>query len=92
MRRGGKQDQGIRALREQLGQAVALGTVALVGNVVSLVDDDQIPPGLFQVVAVFAVTLERIDRDDGAVVVVERVMVYRDIAANALDSGGVQAR
>ncbi|MCY1307308.1 hypothetical protein D9M70_572200 [compost metagenome] len=41
--------------------------------------------------AVLAVTLEGIDRDDGAVVVVERVVVGRNITTDALDAGRVQA-
>ncbi|MCY1294429.1 hypothetical protein D9M70_437220 [compost metagenome] len=55
-----------------------------------LVDDDQVPPGLFQVVAVLAVTLEGIDRDDGPVVVVERVVIGWNVAADALNASRVQ--
>jgi hypothetical protein len=58
---------------------------------VRLVDDDQIPPGVFQIVTVLAVALEGIDRDDGAVVVVEWVVVGRDLATDALDAGRVQS-
>ena len=90
MRCGREQDEGVGATREQIGQTVALGTVAFVGNVVGLVDDDEVPPGLFQIMAVFAVALERIDRDDGAVEVVEGIVVGRNVAANALDAGRVQ--
>ena len=51
------------------------------------VDDDQIPPGAFQVVAVLAVALQGIDRDDGAVVVVKGIVIGWDIATNALNTG-----
>lgn len=92
MWRGGEQDERIGALSQQVSQAVALGAIALVRDVVGLVDDDEIPPGAFQVVAVFAVALERIDRDDGAVVLAERVVVGRYLAADALDASRIQAR
>ena len=54
------------------------------------INDDEIPPGLFQVVPVLAVAFEGIDRDDGAVEIVEWVVVGRDLAPDALDAGGVQ--
>jgi hypothetical protein len=92
VRGGGQQDQGVRTLGQQFGQAVALGAIALVRDVVRLVDDDQIPPGVFQIVTILAVALEGIDRDDGPVVIVEGVVVGRDLATDALDAGGVQAR
>jgi hypothetical protein len=36
---------------------------------VRLVDDDDVPVGLLQIHPVFAVLLQRIDRDDGFIVV-----------------------
>jgi hypothetical protein len=47
---------------------------------------------LLEVVPVFTVALERVDRDDGSVVVVERVVVGRNLAPDALDACGVEPR
>ena len=94
MRGGGEEEQGVRTRGEQLGGAGAEGVVALagaaLGDVVGFVDDDDVPPGVFEVGAVFAVLLQGVDRDDGPVVVVERIVVRRDVAADALEAGGVK--
>ena len=75
VRGGAEQDQRIGTLGQEGSQTVALGAVTLPGHIVGLIQDDQVPPGAFQVAAVLAVALEGIDRDDGAVVVVERIVV-----------------
>ena len=91
MRGGGEEEQGVRARGEQLGGAGAEGVVALagaaLGDVVGFVDDDDVPPSVFEVGAVFAVLLQGIDRDDRPVVVVEGIVVGRDVAADALEAG-----
>ena len=78
VRRGREQHQGVGAGGQQAGQASAprQAVLACTGrDVVALVDDDDVPPGVLQIVAVLEVALERIDRDDAAVEVVERVVV-----------------
>ena len=52
-------------------------------HVLALVDYDDVPPGVFEVVAVLEVALERVYRDDAPVEMIERVMVRRDSIANA---------
>jgi hypothetical protein len=42
-------------------------------DVVTLIDDDDIPPGIVEVVTVFEIVLQGIDGDDAAVVVIERL-------------------
>ena len=75
VRGGAEQDQRIGTLGQEGSQTVALGTVTLPGHVVGLIQDDQVPPGAFQVAAVLAVALEGIDRDDGSIVVIEGIVV-----------------
>jgi hypothetical protein len=55
-----------------------------------LVDDDDVPPRALQIVAVFEVALQGVDRDDGLVVVVERVMVGGNAAAHACKPHGIE--
>jgi hypothetical protein len=43
-----------------------------------------VPPGVLQIVAVLEVVFECVDRDDGPVVVVERIVVGRDVVAHPL--------
>ncbi|MNN99736.1 hypothetical protein D3C81_2194610 [compost metagenome] len=50
------------------------------------VDDDQIPPSTFQIMPILAITLQGINRDDGAVVIVEGVVVSGNVAPNSLNS------
>ena len=56
----------------------------------ALIDDDDIPPGVFQIVAVLQIALEGVDRDDAAVEVVERVVVGRDAVAHPSQADRVQ--
>ena len=56
----------------------------------ALVDDDDIPPGILKIVAVFEVALEGVDRDDAAVEVVEWVVVRRDAIAHPRQAHRVQ--
>ena len=72
---------------QQPGQPVVLG--GRVGEVVRLVDDDGVPPLLAQA-RVVAVGLQRVDRDDHALEVGERVAGGRQLLPDPLDAGRVQ--
>jgi hypothetical protein len=95
MRGGGEEDQRVRARGEQLGGARAQRVPALagaaLGDVVGFVDDDDVPPGVFEVGAVFAVLFQGVDGDDRLVEVVERVVVRGDVPAHFLEAGGIKA-
>ena len=90
VRGGGEHHQGIGAGGQQFGQPGTLGAAAALGDVVGFVDDDDVPIGLFQIVAVFDVLLEGVDGNNGAVKMVERVMVGRDTVAHPLQALRVQ--
>jgi hypothetical protein len=60
-------------------------------HVVAFVDDDDVPPGVLEVVAVLEVALEGVNRDDASVEVVEWVVVRGDAIAHAGQTYGVQA-
>ena len=89
---GREHDEGVGPPREQLREAAAQGARTPVGHVVRLVDDDDVPPRLFEVGAVLRILLEGVDGDDRLVVVVERVVVGGDPASYPLDADGIQAR
>ena len=55
-----------------------------------LVDDDYVPIALVRPNAELRILLQRVDRDDRLVVVVERVGVGRDVAADAVQSNRVE--
>ena len=59
-------------------------------HVVALVDDDDVPPGVLQVVPVLQIGLEGIDRDDGPIVKVKGVVVAGDGVADPLQSNRIQ--
>src|SRR5690606_40930343 len=82
MRGGREHDQGIGAAGQQLRQLGALRAGTTLGDVMCLVDDDDVPVGPLQVAAVFIVLLEGVDGDDRLVVVVEGVVVARNIVAH----------
>jgi hypothetical protein len=93
VRRGGQQHHGVRATGEQAGQSGTTRQAILVAarrDVVALIDDDDVPPGVFQIIPVLKIVLERIDRDDGAVVVVERVVIAGDAVAHPLQADRIQ--
>jgi hypothetical protein len=90
-RRG--QQHAVGAPREATGEPIAqvpLG-VAAAGDVVRLVDDDHVPAGVFQEVAVTTDVLQRVDGDDDAVVDLEGVLRGRDLELQLGEPGGVQA-
>ena len=57
----------------------------------SFVNDDNIPVGSFEEVAVFAILFDCVDGDDGLVVVVEGVVIGGDLGADTLQRGGVES-
>ena len=56
------------------------------------IDQDDVPVGVFQIIAVGRALLERIDRDDRAVDVKERVVSARNTRHEALQAVAVKAR
>ena len=90
--RGGREhDEGVGLPRQQLREAAPQGARTPVGHVVRLVDDDDVPPRLFQIRTVFRVLFEGVDGDDRLVVVVERVVVGRNAAPHPLNADRIQA-
>ena len=92
VRRCRQHDERVRAAREQAREAASQRAGAAVGDVVGLVDDDDVPVRLLQVRAVLGVLLEGVDRDDRLVVVVEGIVAGRDTAAHPLDADRVEPR
>ena len=90
VRGGRQQNQRVRAGGQEARQAGTLRTGVAVSHVVGLVDDDDVPVGLLEVVAVFDVLLERVDGNDRSVEVVERVVVGRNSGTDTLQAGGIQ--
>ena len=87
VRRGRQQHHGVGTAREHAGQSGATRHAILVAtrrHVVALINDDDVPPGVLQVIPVLKVVLEGIDRDDGAVVIVERVVIAGNVVAHPL--------
>ena len=56
----------------------------------AFIDDDDIPPRVFEIVAVLQIALEGVDRNDAAIEVVERVVVGRDAVAHPGQANRVQ--
>ena len=93
MRRGRQQDQGVRAGRQPLGELgalAALGPDAALGDVLALIDHDDVPVGVFQKGPVVPVVLERVDRDDRLVEVVKGVLAGGQLLADALDAERIE--
>ena len=85
VRRGRQQHHGVGTAREHAGQSGATRHAILVASrrhVVALINDDDVPPGVLEVIPVLKVVLEGIDRDDAAVEVVERVVIAGNVVAN----------
>ncbi len=56
-----------------------------------LIDDDDVPIAFFEVDAEIAFLFQGVHRNDGLIVIVEWVGVSRNILADALDAGAVEA-
>ena len=88
VRGGAGEQQRLGAGRQHPGELVV--ERAPIDQVVALVDDHRIPMNAFEVVAVAAGVLQRVDRDDRPAVVAERVAVGGDLAAHLGDAVGVE--
>jgi hypothetical protein len=87
---GGRgQDQAVAGLGQEAGEAIALGV--LVGDVVAFVEDDGVPVAGLQEGAVAPVILEGVDGDDHLFEHLEGILAGGNPAAEALDSGGIEA-
>ena len=94
MRRGGKHNQCVGTRCEPLGQLGTLRATTVigpVGNILRLVDHNDVPIGSVECRTILNVALQRIDGDDYLVVVRERIGVRRNFGTNLLDAGGIQA-
>ena len=75
MRSGRSENHAITMLRQELRQVTALAGV--VGHRVAFVDDHNIPSRLLQPRSELCIILQRINGNDGLVVVVKRILVER---------------
>ena len=94
MRRGREQHERVGPVGQQPRQPCAARQARLPcsgRHVVAFVDDDDVPPGVFEVVAVLQIALERVDGDDAAVEVVERVVVGRNAVAHPREPHRIQS-
>ena len=87
VRCGRGKDEGVALLGKELSQVATQTRV--VGHLVTLVDDDDVPVGFLQPCTESAVVLERIDRDNGLVVIVERILVERYLVLNPCHADAV---
>ena len=63
---------------------------SFIGYRMAFINDDDVPAGLFQPGTELTVILQRIDRDNGLVVVVERILVHRNVHADMIHAGTVE--
>ena len=77
-------DQGIGTGGEALSQPRTLTAVTTLCDVVTLIDNDDVPVGLLQIDAVLGVLLESINGDDRFIVVVKRVVIGWNATAYSL--------
>src|SRR5712691_1675517 len=61
------------------------------GDVVTLIDDDDVPPGVLKIVAILKIILQGVDRDDAAVEIIERVVVAGNAVAHPRQPQRIQA-
>ena len=91
VRRGREEDHVVAAVGKLCRETVALRVAVLLRrHVVCFVDDHHVPAGVLKRGLKLVVLLEGVDRDDGLVVVVERVVVGRNVLADALEAGRVE--
>ena len=83
------QDKALATLRKQVCQFAALA--AVVCHDMTLIDDDDIPTSLLDIMTELGVVLESVDGDDGLVVLLERVLVCRNLRANPVDTDAVES-
>src|SRR5208337_15148 len=61
-------------------------------RIVRLVNNDEVPTRLFDGGAYLAILLQRVDRNDGAIELVEDVIVCRYLVTHPADGGTIQTR
>lgn len=88
VRCGRGEDEGVRIGGQQCGEPVVLR--GAVRDVVRFVDHDRVP-ALFAKVRHVPIAFQRVDRDDDALVVGERVPAGREHLSNPLNAGRIQA-
>ena len=88
VRRGRGEDQRVGLRGEHVGELVVLG--APVDELVRLVDPDDVPADLLEMVAVAGRALQRVDRHDHPVEIGERVATGGDALAHPLDPLAVE--
>ncbi|SAD89216.1 Uncharacterised protein [Enterobacter cloacae] len=84
MRRGREHNQRIAASGKQFCQFAAQGAGPTFSDVMRFIDNNNIPPGIFQVVAIFDVLFQSIDGDNGLIEIVKRVVVGWDTVTHLL--------
>lgn len=60
------------------------------GHVVGLVNDDDVPVGIFNVNVVFPVVFQGVYGDNGPVIIIKRIVVGGYAGTDTLDADGVQ--
>ena len=68
----------------------AISASAKVDNIVTLVDDNRVPVALLEPCRPQAVVLQRVDTDNGALIVVKRILPGWDLVLHALDANGIE--
>ena len=86
MRSCRKHDERIRAAGQQAGECSALAAGAAFGDIVGLVDEDDVPVGLFEIRAVKGALLQSVDRDDSLVDIQERIVTGGNALLQACDA------
>ena len=77
----------ITAIGQQFSKARALRLmIATLGNILCLIDDNNIPICIFKMSSVFNVSFQRVDRNNGLVIVKERVVIGRQTGSDFLDA------
>lgn len=89
VRRRARQNERVTLGREKTRELPALAPP--IGHVVTFVHDDYVPPDLLEPRSVHPVVLQRIDRNDAAIEVAERVPVRRDLRLHALEPLRIQS-
>lgn len=96
MGRRGQQKQGVGSPRQKLRQFGPLRVRPCRGfprrRVMRLVDDDQVPVGVLDRVPDLGVPLQRVDRHDGPIELIEYIIVGGDPVPHTPDRSAVQAR
>ena len=93
MRRGGQHNQRVGTGGKSFGKLGTLCATAVdgtVGNILGLIDHDDVPIRGIERRAILDVTLQRVDGDDHLVVIGEWIGIRRNLGTNLLDTRGIQ--